>query len=69
MAVLLQFNVSESWSLAQLEENTQIKNDFLVQVVQILLKAKLLTCEDDENDLTSNSIVKLYTGFKKYEFF
>lgn len=63
MAVLLQFNVSDSWTIAQLEENTQIKNELLVQVTQILLKAKLLTC-DDENDLNANSTVSLNLGFK-----
>lgn len=68
MAVLLQFNVAESWTLAQLEENTQIKTDFLIQVIQILLKAKLITSEDDENDLTTNSVVNLFSGYKKYKF-
>lgn len=65
MAVLLQFNVAESWTIAQLEENTQIKLDFLVQVIQILLKAKLIMCDDDENDLSPNSIVNLFLGYKK----
>lgn len=65
MAILLQFNVSNSWSIAQLAENTQIKADFLMQVIQILLKAKLLSCEDDENELRSESIVSLYLGYKK----
>lgn len=64
MAVLLQFNMSKSWTVAQLQENTQIKPDFLLQVLQILLKAKLLTCEDDENDLQNNSVVILYAGYK-----
>ncbi|XP_063908077.1 cullin-1-like isoform X2 [Zophobas morio] len=64
MAVLLQFNVAESWTISQLEENTQIKTDFLIQVIQILLKAKLITCEDDENDLSPNSVVNLFLGYK-----
>ncbi|XP_056639234.1 cullin-1 isoform X2 [Diorhabda sublineata] len=64
MAVLLQYNVADSWTISQLEENTQIKNDFLVQVIQILLKAKLLNCDDDENELTLNSTVSLNLGFK-----
>jgi hypothetical protein len=51
--------------IAQLEENTQIKTDFLVQVMQILLKAKLITCDDDENDLSPNSVVNLFLGYKK----
>lgn len=65
MAILLQYNVAESWTVAQLTENTQIKLDYLLQVLQILLKAKLLVCEDDENDLTSSSVVNLFLGYKK----
>lgn len=65
MAVLLQYNMSESWTVQQLQESTQIKLDFLIQVVQILLKAKLLQCEDDENQLHMNSVLSLYTGYNK----
>ncbi|PSN32747.1 Cullin-1 [Blattella germanica] len=64
MAVLLQYNGSETWTVQQLHESTQIKLDFLVQVLQILLKAKLLQSEDDENELHSNSTVSLFTGYK-----
>lgn len=35
-----------------------------LQVLQILLKAKLLTCADDENSLTPNSVVELYADYK-----
>lgn len=65
MAILLQYNVAESWTVAQLAENTQIKMDYLVQVLQILLKAKLLISEEDENDLTPSSVINLYLGYKK----
>ncbi|ERL90945.1 cullin-1 [Dendroctonus ponderosae] len=64
MAVLLQFNVADSWTVAQLEENTQIKQDFLVQVIQILLKAKLLVCDEEDNDISGNSNVSLNQGYK-----
>ncbi|XP_063226360.1 cullin-1 isoform X2 [Bacillus rossius redtenbacheri] len=64
MAVLLQYNASTSWSLQQLHESTQIKMDFLVQVVQILLKAKLLQSDDDENELQPVSQVCLFAGYK-----
>jgi cullin 1 len=66
MAVLLQYNASESWTVQQLHELTQIKVDFLVQVLQILLKAKLLQSDDDENELHANSTIALFTGYKKY---
>lgn len=64
MAVLLQYNISTSWTVQQLEESTQLKLDFLTQVLQILLKTKLLETEDDENQLQSNSIIKLSENFK-----
>lgn len=65
MAVLLQYNVSESWTIQQLQESTQLKLDFLIQVVQILLKAKLLESDGDENQLHMNSVVSLFTAYKK----
>lgn len=38
-----------------------------LQVIQILLKAKLLTAAtDDEAELTPLSTVELFTGYKKY---
>ncbi|KAL1132773.1 hypothetical protein AAG570_010725 [Ranatra chinensis] len=65
MAVLLQYNTSESWSVAQLAESTQIKPDFLHQVLQILLKAKLLhTDDEDESELQPSSVLALYLAYK-----
>jgi len=64
MAVLLQYNHGDSFFLHQLQESSQIKSDILVQVVQILLKSKLLISEDDENDLQPNSVLQLYLGYK-----
>ncbi|XP_061726597.1 cullin-1 isoform X5 [Cydia pomonella] len=64
MAVLLQYNENTAWSVRQLEQHTGIKGDFLVQVLQILLKAKLLVCQEDESELTESSIVELYVGYK-----
>jgi len=64
MAVLLQYNVATSWSATQLSEATGIKMDLLLQVAQILLKSKLLTSEDDENDLQPTSQLALFTGYK-----
>lgn len=66
MAVLLQYNGSTVWTIQQLYDATQIKMDFLLQVIQILLKAKLLTAatDDDEAELTPLSTVELFTGYK-----
>uniref|UniRef100_A0A0A9WZX0 Cullin-1 n=2 Tax=Lygus hesperus TaxID=30085 RepID=A0A0A9WZX0_LYGHE len=64
MAVLLQYNTSETWTMAQLAESTQIKTDFLQQVLQILLKAKLLHTDEDEDELQAQSVLSLFTGYK-----
>ncbi|KPJ10991.1 Cullin-1 [Papilio machaon] len=64
MAVLLQYNENTTWTVRQLEQHTGIKGDFLIQVLQILLKAKLLVCQDDESELTESSVIDLYLGYK-----
>jgi len=65
MAVLLHFNSSISWTLQQLHDNTSIKMDMLMQVVQILLKAKLLSCADPTLTETSNVSLFLQYNNKK----
>ncbi|KAK3584458.1 hypothetical protein CHS0354_005258 [Potamilus streckersoni] len=64
MAILLQYNNEDTLTVQQLENNTEIKRDMLVQVLQILLKSKLLVTEDDENDLQSSSKMSLYFQYK-----
>ncbi|XP_064644798.1 cullin-1-like [Lineus longissimus] len=64
MAVLLQYNQGDSFSVQQLLESTQIKQDTLVQVLQILLKSKLLVSEHDENDLQPCSVLSLFLQYK-----
>lgn len=66
MAVLLQYNLSTSWTVQQLHESTQIKMDYLIQVLQILLKAKLLTAPTEEDaELAPTATVELFTAYKK----
>ncbi|XP_031637973.1 cullin-1-like [Contarinia nasturtii] len=64
MAVLLQFNEQTSLTVQQLGENTGIAQENLLQVLQILLKAKLLTCSDDESSLNGASVIELYLAYK-----
>jgi cullin 1 len=66
MAVLLQYNDSDSLTLQQLQDNTKIREDILRQVVGILVRSKLLECSDDEEQLTSVSTISLFMGYKKY---
>eukprot|EP00095_Tigriopus_kingsejongensis_P004695 maker-scaffold276_size226481-snap-gene-0.18 protein:Tk04695 transcript:maker-scaffold276_size226481-snap-gene-0.18-mRNA-1 annotation:"Cullin-1" len=69
MAVLLQFNESDCWTIGQLTDSTDIKRDILIQVVQILLKSKLLITDSedvvvDESSLENTTMVKLFHGYK-----
>ncbi|XP_033253487.1 cullin homolog 1 [Drosophila miranda] len=64
MSVLLQFNDQLSFTVQQLLENTQTQLESLIQVLQILLKAKVLTSTDNENSLTPESTVELFLDYK-----
>ena len=67
MAVLLQFNEADKWSVAQLGASTEIKHDILLQVLQILLKSKLLVTEGDdveESNLDQDTVVSLFHTYK-----
>lgn len=49
----------------KLFSSSGINQDSLIQVLQILLKAKLLKSADDENSLTTASTVELFLEYKK----
>lgn len=44
---------------------TGINQESLIQVIQILLKSKLLTSTDDEASLKPTSNIELFMGYKK----
>ncbi|XP_042906045.1 cullin-1 [Parasteatoda tepidariorum] len=63
MAVLLQFNSSDSLSVSQLEESTGIRSDILLQVLQALVKLKLLKIEEG-NTVNTSSQVSLSLSYR-----
>ena len=72
MNVLLLFNKQTNWTVEQIQDETQIQQDILLQVLCTLLKLKLLICDqidvnDDlkESDIQSNYHMKLSDQFKK----
>merc|ERR1711902_427884 len=68
MAVLLRYNEADRWTVGDLTKHTNIKMDILSQVLQILLKSKLLVAPDetvvDENEKMDDSTVNLFHNYK-----
>lgn len=74
MAVLLQFNESDRWTIQQLIDSTNIKKDILVQVLQILLKSKLLYVQSEggatestdtiDQSVDNSAVICLFLNYK-----
>ncbi|XP_054724401.1 cullin-1-like [Uloborus diversus] len=63
MAVLLQFNTCDRLSVSQLEESTGIKTEILMQILQALVKLKLLKVPDIKS-VNQFSQVSLCLGYR-----
>ncbi|XP_065883604.1 cullin-1-like [Dysidea avara] len=62
IAILLQFNESMSRSITELVDATTLPKEMLQQVVQILVKNRLLVC--DEDDVDDNNTLTLNLQYK-----
>ncbi|CAF5040950.1 unnamed protein product, partial [Rotaria sp. Silwood1] len=51
MGILLLFNKLSSWTVEQMQDETQIKIDLFLQVLYSLLKSKLIKCYEINHDL------------------
>ena len=73
MVILLLFNRSLTWTVEQISQETEIKKEIIIQIMNTLIKSNLLSClslngEDlTENDLDINYPIELAMDFKKYD--
>jgi hypothetical protein len=64
MVVLLLFNKISSWTVEQIQDETQIKSDLLIQILFSLLQNKILVCteineDSKEIDIQMNHTIRL----------
>jgi hypothetical protein len=70
MMILLLFNEQLSWTVEQIQDETQIEWELLKQILWGLLKNKLLICEDLNEDskeinIKRNNNIQLATDFER----
>ncbi|XP_070546988.1 cullin-1-like [Ptychodera flava] len=58
------FQMSKGELVTNCFKNRYTLQDILLQVIQILVKSKLLECEEDEESISASSVVKLFLGYK-----
>ena len=74
MVILLLFNKLPSWTVERMQDETQIKADLFLQVLCGLLKSKLITCPElNEEDLKESDVkmsynIQIASDFKRYKF-
>lgn len=65
LTILLQFNERPTFSVQQLQENTDIEVNYLKQMLETsLIKSKILK-QSDPSKLTETSIIEFNTDFKE----
>jgi hypothetical protein len=75
MVVLLLFNKAPTWTVEQMQDETQIKAELFLQVLCGLLKSKVITCADineeeleedlKEADVKMSYNIQIATDFKR----
>lgn len=63
IAIILQFNTYDSMTVQQIQINTNIRIEILIEVLKILLKLKLLLCNGGD-DIVNESLISFNTQFK-----
>jgi hypothetical protein len=72
MIILLLFNQSLQWTVEQISHETQMKMGLLIQILNSLIKSKLLLCTQINNeDLQENNLhikypIQLATDYQKF---
>lgn len=74
MIILLLFNKHDQWTPENIFNQTQIKTEFIIEILNSFIKSKLLicsqvNCEDfKDNYLHMGSTIQLASHFQKYAF-
>ena len=72
MVILALFNLSCTWTIEQICQETHMKIEIIIQVMNGLIKSNLLSCSslnnEDlmENDLHINYPIELVVDYHKY---
>lgn len=73
MVILLLFNQSSTWTIEQISQETRMKMEIVIQLINGLIKSSLLSCSSlDNEDLVENDVhinypIKLMVNYRKYD--
>ena len=70
MVILLLFNKSLNWTVERMQDETQMKSEYFLQILCGLLKSKLLICTEinedfKENDIQMKHSIQLANNFER----